>query len=102
MHLLKLLGTLYKVKVNRLENLISFKNTGNCNAVYNDCFVGIENWSGAFLRNKPLQDSSNMGTLITFNLGRKTQIYIGNIGVYSRINQADQTETTWTAWVKLS
>nr|DAM42675.1 MAG TPA: hypothetical protein [Caudoviricetes sp.] len=85
-----------------MENLISLKNTGNCNAVFSDCLIGVEHWSGAFLRNKPSQDISNMGTLITFNLGRKTQIYIGNIGVYSRINQADQTETTWTAWVKLS
>ena len=86
----------------RLENLISLKNTGNCNAVFSDCLIGVEHWSGASLRNKPSQDISNMGTLITFNLGRKTQIYISNIGVYTRVNQAAQDETTWTAWVKLS
>ena len=37
----------------RLENLISLKNTGNCNAVFSDCLIGVEHWSGAFLRNKP-------------------------------------------------
>lgn len=87
--------------LNKLENLISLKNTGNCNAVFSDCLIGVEHWSGTSLRNKPSQDISNMGTLITFNLGRKTQIYISNIGVYTRVNQAAQDETTWTAWVKL-
>ena len=85
----------------RLENLISLKNTGNCNAVFSDCLIGVEHWSGTSLINKPSQDISDMGTLITFNLGRKTQIYISNIGVYTRVNQAAQDETTWTAWVKL-
>jgi len=86
----------------RLENLITIKSTGDCNSVFSDCLIGVEHWSGTSLRNKPLQDSSNMGTLITFNLGRKTQIYISNIGVYTRVNQAAQDETTWTLWVKLS
>ena len=85
-----------------MENLITIKSTGDCNSVFSDCLIGVEHWSGTSLRNKPLQDSSNMGTLITFNLGRKTQIYISNIGVYTRVNQAAQDETTWTLWVKLS
>ena len=102
MHLLKLLGTLYKVKVNRLENLITIKDTGNCNTTYSDCVIGIETWSNTLLRNKPVQDKSPMGTLVTFNIGRKAQLYISATGVYTRVNQAAQDETTWTAWVKLS
>ncbi|WP_258879378.1 pyocin knob domain-containing protein [Fusobacterium animalis] len=86
----------------RLENLISLKNTGNCNEVFNDCLIGIEHWSGSLLRNKPAQDNTNIGTLITFNVGRKTQIYISSTGVYTRVNQATQDENTWTPWVKLS
>ena len=86
----------------RLENLISLKNTGNCNEVFNDCLIGIEHWSGSLLRNKPAQDNTNIGTLITFNVGRKTQIYISSTGVYTRVNQATQDESTWTTWIKLS
>lgn len=86
----------------RLENLITIKETGNCNTVYNDCLIGLESWSNILLRNKPVTDSSPMGTLITFNLGRKTQLYISSTGVYSRVNQSQQDETSWTAWVKLS
>ena len=86
----------------RLENLITIKETGNCNSVYNDCLIGIESWSNILLRNKPVQDNSQLGTLITFNLGRKTQLYISSTGVYSRVNQSQQDETSWTAWVKLS
>lgn len=33
MHLLKLLGTLYKVKVNRLENLITYSNNKDWNII---------------------------------------------------------------------
>ena len=88
--------------LDRLENLISLKNTGNCNEVFNDCLIGIEHWSGSLLRNKPAQDNTNIGTLITFNVGRKTQIYISSTGVYTRVNQATQDENTWTPWVKLS
>lgn len=86
----------------RLENLITIKQTNDCNVVYNDCLIGIEAWSNNLLRNKPVTDSSPMGTLITFNLARKTQLYISSTGVYSRVNQAVQDETTWTAWIKLS
>ena len=86
----------------RLENLITIKQTGDCNIVYSDCLIGLESWSNILLRNKPLQDNSVMGTLITFNIGRKAQFYISAIGVYTRINQSAQDETTWTAWVKLS
>ena len=85
-----------------MENLITIKETGNCNTVYNDCLIGLESWSNILLRNKPVTDSSPMGTLITFNLGRKTQFYISSTGAYSRVNQSQQDETTWTAWVKLS
>ena len=86
----------------KLENLITIKETGNCNTVYNDCLIGLESWSNILLRNKPVTDSSPMGTLITFNLGRKTQMYISSTGVYTRVNQSQQDETSWTAWVKLS
>ena len=89
-------------KFSTVENLITIKETGNCNTVYNDCLIGLESWSNILLRNKPVTDSSPMGTLITFNLGRKTQFYISSTGVYSRVNQSQQDETSWTAWVKLS
>ena len=85
-----------------MENLITIKETGNCNTVYNDCLIGLESWSNILLRNKPVTDSSPMGTLITFNLGRKTQFYISSTGAYSRVNQSQQDETSWTVWVKLS
>lgn len=86
----------------RLENLITIKETGNCNTVYNDCLIGIESWSNNLLRNRPMQDNAVIGTLITFNIGRKVQFYISITGAYTRINQSAQDETTWTAWVKLS
>lgn len=88
--------------LDKLENLITIKETGNCNTVYNDCLIGLESWSNNLLRNKPVTDNSPMGTLITFNLGRKTQLYVSSTGVYSRVNQSQQDETSWTAWVKLS
>ena len=87
--------------LDRLENLITIKDTGNCNSVYSDCIIGLEPWSNNLLRNKPTTDNSPMGTLITFNIGRKVQFYISATGVYTRVNQAAQDETTWTAWVKL-
>ena len=86
----------------RLENLITIKETGNCNTVYDDCLIGIETWSNNLLRNRPVQDNSVIGTLITFNIGRKVQFYISISGAYTRINQSAQDETTWTAWIKLS
>ncbi|WP_339068338.1 hypothetical protein [Fusobacterium animalis] len=86
----------------RLENLITIKQTNDCNVVYNDCLIGIEAWSNNLLRNKPVQDNSQLGTLITFNLGRKVQLYISATGFYSRVNQSQQDETTWMPWVKLS
>ena len=86
----------------KLENLITSKQSGDCNTVYSDCLIAIEHWSGNFLRNKPVQDNTNIGTLITFNVGRKTQMYISSTGVYTRVNQAIQDKTTWTAWVNLS
>ena len=45
---------------------------------------------------------STVENLITINLGRKTQFYISSTGAYSRVNQSQQDETSWTAWVKLS
>ena len=86
----------------KLENLITIKETGNCNTVYNDCLIGIESWSNNLLRNRPVQDNSIIGTLITFNIGRKVQFYISITGAYTRINQSAQDETTWTAWIKLN
>ena len=88
--------------LDRLENLITIKQTNDCNVVYNDCLIGIEAWSNNLLRNKPVQDNSQLGTLITFNLGRKVQLYISATGFYSRVNQSQQDETTWMPWVKLS
>lgn len=85
-----------------LENLIKIKTTGNCNAVFSDCLISVENWSGAALQNKPTTDSSEVGVLITFNLNRKTQLYISGTGLYTRVNQSYQTENDWTAWVKSS
>ena len=88
--------------LNKLENLITIKQTNDCNVVYNDCLIGIEAWSNNLLRNKPVQDNSQLGTLITFNLGRKVQLYISATGFYSRVNQSQQDETTWMPWIKLS
>ena len=88
--------------LDRLENLITIKQTNDCNVVYNDCLIGIEAWSNNLLRNKPVQDNSQLGTLITFNLGRKVQLYISATGFYSRVNQSQQDETTWMPWIKLS
>ena len=89
-------------KFSTVENLITIKETGNCNTVYDDCLIGIETWSNNLLRNRPVQDNSVIGTLITFNIGRKVQFYISISGAYTRINQSAQDETTWTAWIKLS
>ena len=90
------------MKFSTVENLITIKETGNCNTVYNDCLIGIESWSNNLLRNRPMQDNAVIGTLITFNIGRKVQFYISITGAYTRINQSAQDETTWTAWIKLS
>ena len=49
-----------------------------------------------------MQDNAVIGTLITFNIGRKVQFYISITGAYTRINQSAQDETTWTTWIKLT
>ena len=63
-----------------MENLITIKETGNCNSVYNDCLIGIESWSNNLLRNRPVQDNSVIGTLITFK--KSTVLYIYNRSIY--------------------
>ena len=86
----------------RLENLIKVKGTGDCNIVHTDCAISLETWSGKVLKNKPISDDSVMGTLITFNLARKVQLYVSASAMYSRINQGSEDYNSWLSWIKLS
>ena len=86
----------------RLENLIKVKGTGDCNIVHTDCAISLETWSGKVLKNKPISDDSVMGTLITFNFARKVQLYVSASAMYSRINQGSEDYNSWLSWIKLS
>ena len=86
----------------KLENLIKVKGTGDCNIVHTDCAISLETWSGKVLKNKPISDDSVMGTLITFNLARKVQLYVSASAMYSRINQGSEDYNSWLSWIKLS
>ncbi|WP_405356003.1 hypothetical protein [Fusobacterium animalis] len=88
--------------LDRLENLIKVKGTGDCNIVHTDCAISLETWSGKVLKNKPISDDSVMGTLITFNLARKVQLYVSASAMYSRINQGSEDYNSWLSWIKLS
>lgn len=97
-----MLGTLYKVKVNRLENLFKSKTTRDCNVVHNDCVVAFESWSGFLMNNRPAGDTNNYGLLITFNYARKIQLYVSGGSMYTRVNQGAEDYNTWSNWVKCS
>ena len=43
-----------------------------------------------------------MGTLISFNLARKVQLYISATAMYSRINQGTEDYNSWLSWIKCS
>ena len=88
--------------LNRLENLIKIKGTGDCNAVHTDCAIALEDWTGKLLENRPSTNSEPMGLLISFNWGRKIQFYISATEMYTRINQGAEDYNTWLPWVKLS
>ena len=100
MHLLKLLGTLYKVKVNRLENLIKIKNTRDCNIIHNDCTIAFESWSGFLMKNRPNADTNNFGILISFYYARRTQLYISGGSMYARVNQGIEDYNSWSPWIR--
>jgi len=89
-------------KFSTMENLIKVKGTGDCNIVHTDCAISLETWSGKVLKNKPISDDSVMGTLITFNLARKVQLYVSASAMYSRINQGSEDYNSWLSWIKLS
>ncbi|WP_405356169.1 hypothetical protein KST08_00740 [Fusobacterium animalis] len=90
------------MKFSTVENLIKVKGTGDCNIVHTDCAISLETWSGKVLKNKPISDDSVMGTLITFNLARKVQLYVSASAMYSRINQGSEDYNSWLSWIKLS
>ena len=46
--------------------------------------------------------SASLGSLITFNIGRKMQICVTYNKAYARINQGVQNDKTWLPWVNLS
>ena len=51
------------------------------------------------LKNTP--DDNLSGTLITFNIGRITQFYISSGSTWTRVNQGNQDESSWSVWQKL-
>ena len=85
-----------------MENLIKIKSTGDCNEVHTDCAIALEVWTGKLLKNKPSTNSEPMGLLISFNWGRKIQLYISATGMYTRINQGAEDRNTWLSWIKCS
>ena len=84
----------------RLENLIKVKGTGDCNIIHTDCAIALETWSGKLLENKPDTDFSKSGMLISFNYPRKVQLYISTTGMYTRINQGPEDYNSWLSWIK--
>ena len=85
-----------------MENLIKIKSTGDCNEVHTDCAIALEVWTGKLLKNRPSTNSEPMGLLISFNWGRKIQLYISATGMYTRINQGAEDRNTWLSWIKCS
>ena len=88
--------------LDKLENLIKIKGTGDCNTVHTDCAIALEVWTGKLLKNRPSTNSEPMGLLISFNWGRKNQLYISATEMYTRINQGSENYSTWLPWVKCS
>ena len=88
--------------LNRLENLIKVKRSGDCNVVHNDCTIAFEPWSNTLLKNRPIGDNNPAGILISFYHGRRVQLYISGNTMYTRVNQGAEDYNSWLQWVKCS
>ena len=88
--------------LNRLENFIKVKSTGDCNTIHTDCTIALETWSGYLMKNRPAGDNNNFGILISFNYPRKTQLYISGGSMYTRVNQGTEDYNSWSLWIKCS
>lgn len=86
----------------RLENLIKVKRSGDCNVVHNDCTIAFEPWSSTLLKNRPIGDNNPAGILISFYHGRRVQLYISGNTMYTRVNQGAEDYNSWLQWVKCS
>ena len=86
----------------RLENLIKVKRSGDCNVVHNDCTIAFEPWSNTLLKNRPIGDNNPAGILISFYHGRRVQLYISGNTMYTRVNQGAEDYNSWLQWVKCS
>ena len=88
--------------LNRLENLIKVKRSGDCNIVHNDCTIAFEPWSSTLLKNRPNNENNPAGILISFYHGRRVQLYISGNTMYTRVNQGAEDYNSWLQWVKCS
>ena len=88
--------------LDRLENLIKVKRSGDCNVVHNDCTIAFEPWSNTLLKNRPIGDNNPAGILISFYHGRRVQLYISGNTMYTRVNQGAEDYNSWLQWVKCS
>ena len=86
----------------RLENLIKVKRSGDCNVVHNDCTIAFEPWSSTLLKNRPNNENNPAGILISFYHGRRVQLYISGDTMYTRVNQGAEDYNSWLQWVKCS
>lgn len=86
----------------KLENLIKVKRSGDCNVVHNDCTIAFEPWSNTLLKNRPIGDNNPAGILISFYHGRRVQLYISGNTMYTRVNQGAEDYNSWLQWVKCS
>ena len=86
----------------RLENLIKVKRSGDCNIVHNDCTIAFEPWSSTLLKNRPNNENNPAGILISFYHGRRVQLYISGDTMYTRVNQGAEDYNSWLQWVKCS
>ena len=88
--------------LDRLENLIKVKRSGDCNVVHNDCTIAFEPWSSTLLKNRPNNENNPAGILISFYHGRRVQLYISGNTMYTRVNQGAEDYNSWLQWVKCS
>ena len=88
--------------LDRLENLIKVKRSGDCNVVHNDCTIAFEPWSSTLLKNRPNNENNPAGILISFYHGRRVQLYISGDTMYTRVNQGAEDYNSWLQWVKCS
>lgn len=88
--------------LDRLENLIKVKRSGDCNVVHNDCTIAFEPWSSTLLKNRPNNENNPAGILISFYHGRRVQLYISGNTMYTRVNQGSEDYNSWLQWIKCS